>query len=161
MKKLNYPNSVMLNFNLREPYGNKATNIYAVIKINRKQIKVAIGLKINSWQWDKAKQMPIINNNMSIEDKENVLDIINKIYEINFGFQNFLAYTCNNEVQSTESDIKKLIINLLKNTRMANKTNLRNGEGRKPKATTLLKKAFEIYYKQMNTTIYVVADWNK
>lgn len=153
MKKLNYLNSITLNFNLREPYGNKATNIYAVIKINRKQIKVAIGLKINCWQWNKAKQVPIINNNMSVEDKENALNVINKIYEINVGFQKFLAYTCSSEVQPTESDIKEVIINILNKKSMKKNKNLRNGEGRKPKATTLLKKAFEIYYKEMHTTI--------
>jgi hypothetical protein len=63
MDKLKLLNSSSLNFNLREPNKNKSTNIYAVIKINKKQIKIATELKINSWQWDKKKQIPILLRN--------------------------------------------------------------------------------------------------
>ena len=77
---------ITLNFNLREPKGNKCTNIYAVVKIDGKQIKMPIGLKINSWQWDKKKQRPHLNYIVSEEEKENAMNVLTKINEINFAF---------------------------------------------------------------------------
>ena len=52
-------NNLSFNFNLREPKGNKATNVYAIIRLGRIQLKLPTMCKVNSWQWDKKKQMPI------------------------------------------------------------------------------------------------------
>lgn len=150
MGKLNNSNLLTLNFNLREPYGNKATNIYAVIKINGKQIKIPLGMKINSWQWDKAKQIPLINSNVTLEDKENAIKVFNKIYEFRLEFTKYLAYIC---TVPTANAVKQHFINVINQHGMANTENLKAGNGRKPKATTLLTKAFEIYYKEMHKTI--------
>lgn len=89
MDKLKLLNSSSLNFNLREPNKNKSTNIYAVIKINKKQIKIATELKINSWQWDKKKQMPIIDNRTNKEDIENLINTFNILYDFRFAFLNY------------------------------------------------------------------------
>jgi hypothetical protein len=59
-KQLINVNAVSLNFNLREPKGNKATNVYAVIRLGSIQLKLPTKCKVNSWQWDKKKQMPIV-----------------------------------------------------------------------------------------------------
>ena len=51
MDKLKLFNSSSLNFNLREPNKNKSTNIYAVIKINKKQIKITTdGIRKSRYQ---------------------------------------------------------------------------------------------------------------
>jgi len=152
MNKLKLFNSTSLNFNLREPNKNKSTNIYAVIKINKKQIKIPTELKINSWQWDKKKQIPIVDNRTNKEDREFLMEIFNAIYDFRFVFLNYFLYICTNGIKPTEDNIKEYMSNNLKNNIMNNK-NLKVGEGRKPKATNLIKKAFQIYYKEMHTTI--------
>ena len=152
MDKLKLLNSSSLNFNLREPYKNKSTNIYAVIKINKKQIKIATELKINSWQWDKKKQMPIIDNRTNKEDIENLINTFNILYDFRFAFLNYFLYICTNDLKPTEDNVKEYMFNNLKKNIM-NKENLKKGDGRKPKATNLLKRAFQIYYKEMHTTI--------
>ena len=153
MDKLKLFNSSSLNFNLREPNKNKSTNIYAVIKINKKQIKITTELKINSWQWDKKKQIPIINNKTNKEDRENLIYIFNILYDFRFAFLNYFLYICTNDLKPTEDNIKEYMFNFIKKNNMSNKENLKVGDGRKPKATNLLKKAFQIYYKEMHTTI--------
>jgi hypothetical protein len=152
MDKLKLLNSSSLNFNLREPNKNKSTNIYAVIKINKKQIKIATELKINSWQWDKKKQMPIIDNRTNKEDIENLINTFNILYDFRFAFLNYFLYICTNDLKPTEDNVKEYMLNNLKKNIM-NKENLKKGDGRKPKATNLLKRAFQIYYKEMHTTI--------
>lgn len=153
MDKLKLFNSSSLNFNLREPNKNKSTNIYAVIKINKKQIKIATELKINSWQWDKKKQVPIIDNRTNKEDRESLINTFNILYAFRFAFFNYFIYICTNDLKPTEDNIKDYMFNYIKKNNMSNNENLKVGDGRKPKATNLLKKAFQIYYKEMHTTI--------
>ena len=153
MDKLKLFNSSSLNFNLREPKKNKRTNIYAVIKIEKKQIKITTNLKINSWQWDKKKQIPIIDNKTNKEDAETLMNTFNILYEFRFAFFNYFLYICTNDLKPTEENIKEYLFNFLNKKIMANNENLKVGNGRKPKATNLIKKAFEIYYKEMHTTI--------
>ena len=135
---------ITLNFNLREPKGNKATNIYAVIKIDGKQIKMPIGLKINSWQWDKKKQRPHLNYIVSEEEKENALNVLTKINEINFAFSEWLLYICNGQMAATEKDLKEFINNKIEITQMGNKMAIPPKRGMT--ATKLLKVAFESKY---------------
>jgi len=152
MEKIKAINSLTLNFNLREPIGNKETNIYAVIKINKKQIKIATGLKIKSWLWDKNKQMPLIEKCVNLEEIENIIEIFNIIFKFRFAFMNYILYICQKGLNATENSVKEFMFNL-KNFDEMNNQNLKKGEGRTPKATNLLKKAFGIYYNQMHTTI--------
>ena len=120
MDKLKFLSSSSLNFNLREPYKNKSTNIYAVIKINKKQIKIATELKINSWQWDKKKQIPIIDNKTNKEDIENLINIFNILYDFRFAFLNYFLYICTNDLRPTEDNIKEYMSNHLNNKEMKN-----------------------------------------
>lgn len=151
MNKLKNANLVSLNFNLREPFGNKCTNIYAVVKMNGKQIKIPTLLKINSWQWDKKKQMPIIHNNMTIEDRENAICVFNKLYEINFVFYNNFVYNCN--ISKLQFFIKNINDNNMRNMHEHSLANLQQGNKGRKKATTLLEKAFDIYYHELHTRI--------
>ena len=93
MERLNNENEVFtLNFNLRAPKGNKKTNVYAVIKINGRQIKTPIACKINPWNWDKQKQIPKFSYNMTEEDRENAQHVFNVIYEWKMNFQKYYVY---------------------------------------------------------------------
>ena len=69
MEKLISVKELSLNFNLREPKGNKLTNVYCVVKCGNRQFKFSTRCKVNSWQWNKKQQMPTISPNMSEEDR--------------------------------------------------------------------------------------------
>ena len=135
---------ITLNFNLREPKGNKCTNIYAVVKIDGKQIKMPIGLKINTWQWDKKKQRPNLINIVSEEEKENAMNVLTKLNEINFAFSEWLLYICNGQMAATEKDLKDYFNEKINTNSMANKNAIPPKRGMT--ATKLLKVAFESKY---------------
>ena len=101
--------SVTLNFNLREPRGNKCTPIYAVIKIGGKQIKVPIGAKICPWHWDKKRQLPRITSNMTEPDRSNALEVLTTINKIHFCFSNSFLYIYNVETDPDRLQQKNLL----------------------------------------------------
>ena len=151
MEKLININDVSLNFNLRQPKGNKCTNVYCVLKIAKVQYKIAIGCKVNSWQWNKRQQMPIVSANMTADDIANNIKVANVINQIKFGYMNYLSYICS--VSSIEEkDVKENITNVITEiitNDMANVENL-SRNGRPSKATNVLKKAFDVYYTEVN-----------
>lgn len=154
MEKLTNVNVVTLNFNLREPKGNKCTNVYAVLKTDGKQYKFAIGCKVNSYQWDKKRQVPTIANNMIAEDRENNIRVFEIINQIKFGYYRNYSDICSTQNVSANdviAQIKSIINETISNTEMANDENLRKSVVRTPKATTLLKKAMYIYYSEVAT----------
>lgn len=143
MEKLNYLNGgVTLNFNLREPKKvNGTTNVYAVIKVQGKQIKVPINAKVNPWQWDSRKQTPKITGNMTEQDRANNMQINSIINDVRM---TFFAYICSGE-EITESGITETIKQHLNNSNdMANKNAV--PPRRTVTATKLLQEAFEKRY---------------
>ena len=153
MEKLISVNELSLNFNLREPKGNKCTNVYAVVRCGSVQLKFAIGCKVNSWQWSGKQQMPTITNAMTNEDREHNTIVMSVISAIRFGYSNFFSYLCKEHTTVSVEEIKDRINNIINETRleeMANNENLRKSVERTPKATTLLNKAFEIYYTEIS-----------
>ena len=151
MEKLININDVSLNFNLRQPRGNKCTNVYCVLKVGNVQYKIAIGCKVNSWQWNKRQQMPIVSANMIADDMANNIKVANIINQIKFGYMNYLSYICS-AISITENEVKESIANIINETitnDMANNENL-SRNGRPAKATNVLKKAFDVYYTEVN-----------
>lgn len=126
MKKLN-----SLNFNLREPHARRPTPIYAVVRIDSRQVKIPLGAKIEPWRWDKLRQIPILNGD------KNYLFIFDTISRLRLLFAKNFLYVCNVDIISM---IKKEIND------MANPQNLRHSVTRTPKATTLLHRALDLYY---------------
>lgn len=154
MEKLISVNELSLNFNLREPKGNKSTNVYAVVKCGKVQLKFAIGCKCNSWQWNKKQQTPIISQQMTDEERDNNTKVLSVISGIRFGYLNYFSYICKSQQMTSEKEIKETINNIINEIScedMANNENLRKSVVRTPKATTLLMKAFEIYYTEIKT----------
>lgn len=149
MEKLISVKRLSLNFNLREPKGNKPTNVYCVVKCGTRQLKFSTRCKVNSWQWNKKQQIPIITSNMLDEDRNNNTHLINIISSIRLGYFNYISYICNNSETTSEEEIKNFFTNLLNNSDMANIENLQKGKSKK--ATKLLQKAFDIYYSEINT----------
>lgn len=150
MEKLINVNELSLNFNLRQPRGNKCTNVYAVVKCGSVQIKFPIGCKVNSWQWNKKQQTPIINNKMVSEDMENNIKVMSVISSIKFAYLKYYTYLCNQSQTIKESEVKESINKILKQTDITDMANIENlKKGKTIKATTLLKKAFDIYYSEL------------
>ena len=86
MEKLISVKKLSLNFNLREPKGNKLTNVYCVVKCGNRQFKFSTRCKVNSWQWNKKQQIPIITPNMSDEDRNNNTHLLKVISSIRLGY---------------------------------------------------------------------------
>lgn len=147
MKRLNNVNEVFtLNFNLRQPKGNKKTNVYAVIKINGRQIKTPIDCKINPWNWDKRKQVPKFSNNMTEEDRENAQHVFNVIYEWKMNFQKYYVYICRNYVIPNEKELMEKVVKKVRIQKDKEiKETVKPAKKRDIKATTVLKKALELY----------------
>lgn len=134
MKKLNNVSS--LNFNLREPKAQRQTQLYAVVRADGKQYKIPLQCKIEPWLWDERKQQPVLTSG-----NENILRIINIVSRLKVGFTKKVCYGCNDIVLELKQEIGN----------MANEQNLRHSVKRTPKATTLLRKAFDLYYSEKNT----------
>lgn len=147
MERLNNVNEVFtLNFNLRQPKGNKKTNVYAVIKINGRQIKTPIDCKINPWNWDKRKQVPKFSNNMTEEDRENAQHVFNVIYEWKMNFQKYYVYICRNYVIPNEKELMEKVVKKVRIQKDKEiKVTVKPAKKRDIKATTELKKALELY----------------
>lgn len=124
--------NVTLNFNLREPHKKGMTPIYAVVRIGRKQFKIPTGCSIKPWQWDAKKQLPC--NKVGKEDEANVAKIIKTIMLIRLGFQKNCTYLC---YVTDIQDFKIIIFNIM-NTAAKEKATA--------KATSIMERAFEIYY---------------
>ena len=148
MEKLVNVKQLSLNFNLREPKGNKCTNLYCVLKIGTTQFKFPTGFKVNPWNWNRKQQLPTITPVMTEEERMNNANVINVIYSIRFGYNEYFAYLCSESQTVTETEIKNYFItNILNNENMANVQNLQKGKSKS--ATKLLLKAFDIYYSEV------------
>ncbi|MDY6438381.1 MAG: tyrosine-type recombinase/integrase [Prevotella sp.] len=141
---------VSFNFNLREKTKKTATQIYCVVRVNKRQIKIPLGLKVNPWQWNKQKQICLIGGNMMDAEMENNINANRKINEMRCKFDDIILYICGGSVTETteiEGYIKKEL-NIF--TEQTNNKIMANYNAIPPKrtitATTLLKKAFAIYY---------------
>ena len=149
MERLNNA-KISFNFNLREKSKKTATQIYCVVRVNNRQIKIPCGLKVNPWQWNKQKQICLIGGNMMDAEKENNINANRKINEMRCKFDDIILYLCGGSVTETteiEGFIKKEL-NIY--TEQTNNKIMANYNAIPPKrtitATTLLKKAFAIYY---------------
>ena len=139
-------NGLSLNFNLREPKGNKATNVYAILRVGQVQLKISTMCKVNSWQWDKKKQLPLINGNITKRDLHNNLRVFSLLSRIRLEILNLIS---EDFAYNTLEELRKLINNIVVsnlNDDNMNNENLSKSVTRTPQASTLLNKAFNIYY---------------
>lgn len=158
-----------LGFNLREPRANKSTQVYAVVRFGRgKHLKFPMG-KVNSWEWDAQREIPIIRERMHPTDRANAMNVLQRISAFRFGYLNFFSYICTTgELRMTSEEIREELNNrtrtphapiIIQNnngietngreTDMNKKTgNLVYGGGRVKSATAVIKKAFADYQKQ-------------
>ena len=142
-----------LGFNLREPKKmNGKTILYCVVRIDHKQMKLPIGVNVYSYFWDKYKQICIVNSSMSEEERLNNIQANEKIFAARQKEMEIINYICsgaNISAIECENIIKEQIKEI---ESMANEQNLRHNVIRQKKASTILNKAFEIYYTQIKLT---------
>lgn len=147
-------NNLTLNFNLRQPKKQAATPIYCVVAIEGRQLKMPMGLKVNSWQWDKHKQLCTVTANMTESDRVNNMEINGKLNAVRCAYEQFFTYLCNGGTY-TATDIENELrerINAITYTDMSNKNAI--PPKRTKTATSLLLKAFEHKYEGAKERTY-------
>lgn len=96
------------NFNLRSVKDVKITNIYFVVNINRKQVKIPTGIKVKPTHWNPKKQKALISASLTELDNYNNLIANTEIERIRLRFVELKQYLCNhlNEITNV-----KLLLN--------------------------------------------------
>lgn len=117
-----FVNAISCHFNLRNPKIDKPTPIYMVVRLQGKQYKYSLGVKIIPSQWDKKKERPFISPYLTKLDNKNNQIAFNKILEYITLFGNCLTYIYNNPTSEVEI-LKMLNKNFSKNMTKRNKRN--------------------------------------
>lgn len=100
-----------VSFNLRQPKSERPTNIYMVVRIDKKQIKLATGVKVYPDQWNIRKQKAYISCRLTELDNQNNTIVNEKISELEKQFEEFKSYLCDNpdEIENCWELLKKYI----------------------------------------------------
>lgn len=99
------------HFNLRRPKGKKPTDIFFVIRMNGKQYKLSIGVKVYPSHWNKRKQEAVTDYRLSENDINNNYIVNKKIIETKDNFLKFIDYLCktNDETQCSIDVLKTFV----------------------------------------------------
>ena len=92
MAELNCLKELTLNFNLRKPTSKRPTNVYAVVKVCGKQLKIPTTAKINAYLWDSKKQVPMLLNSMSDAERDNAKRVFSIINSFQSAFSDYYCY---------------------------------------------------------------------
>lgn len=87
-------NEVKCNFNLRQPKSEHPTNIYMVVRINNKQVKLATGVKVYPDHWNVKKQEAYVSVRLTELDNRNNVIANNKLIELKASFIEYKHYLC-------------------------------------------------------------------
>lgn len=98
-------------FTLREPKSLKPTNIYMVVRVNDKQIKLATGVKIYPEHWNKKKQEAYISVRFTEQDNINNEAVNNRLILLKNYFMEFKHYLCThpNEIGNSLNLVKEFV----------------------------------------------------
>ena len=148
MTELNYAKELTLNFNLRKPTSKRPTNIYAVVNVCGKQIKIPTTAKINAYLWDSKKQVPMLLDGMSDTERDNAKHVLDVIFLFQSAFSDYYCYICPNFRQVSPKDIKEhfektVLLDIYSKKKMA-KNGVPNVKKQR-KATKALLKALALY----------------
>lgn len=148
MAELNYLKELTLNFNLRKPTSKRPTNVYAVVKVCGKQIKIPTTCKINAYLWDSKKQVPMLLNSMSNVERDNAKQVFTIINSFQSAFSEYYCYFYQNFQEITSEEVRGFFEKNVLSKLMVNKNMAKNGVPnvkRERKATKALQKALELY----------------
>ena len=129
-----FMNEMSCNFNLRQPKGEKPTNIYLVVRLNRKQVKLTTGVKIYPEHWNIRKQQAYVNARLSKLDNNNNTIANDRLSELKDMFLEFKHYLCEHPTD-IENSITILRTRIYKNTMTT--------EIKKKSATTVMKEIID------------------
>ena len=87
-------NEIGCNFNLRSPKSERPTNIYFVVRIRNKQIKLSTGVRVYPDQWNVKKQEAYISCRLTELDNENNTIVNEKINKLKLYFSEYKQYLC-------------------------------------------------------------------
>ncbi len=127
-------NQMQCNFNLRQPKANKPTNIYLVVYLNNKQVKLSTGVKVYPEHWNIRKQQAYVNARLSILDNNNNTIANDRLSELKDMFLEFKHYLCEHPTD-IDNSITILRTRIYKNT-MAT-------EIKEKEATVVMKEAID------------------
>ena len=127
-------NQMQCNFNLRQPKANKPTNIYLVVYLNNKQVKLSTGVKLYPEHWNIRKQQAYVNARLSKLDNNNNTIANDRLSELKDMFLEFKHYLCEHPTD-IENSITILRTRIYKNTMTT--------EIKKKSATTVMKEIID------------------
>ena len=127
-------NQMQCNFNLRQPKANKPTNIYLVVYLNNKQVKLSTGVKVYPEHWNIRKQQAYVNARLSELDNNNNTIANDRLSELKDMFLEFKHYLCEHPTD-IENSITILRTRIYKNTMTT--------EIKKKSATTVMKEIID------------------
>ena len=127
-------NQMQCNFNLRQPKANKPTNIYLVVYLNNKQVKLSTGVKVYPEHWNIRKQQAYVNARLSKLDNNNNTIANDRLSELKDMFLEFKHYLCEHPTD-IENSITILRTRIYKNTMTT--------ESKKKSATTVMKEIID------------------
>ena len=127
-------NQMQCNFNLRQPKANKPTNIYLVVYLNNKQVKLSTGVKVYPEHWNIRKQQAYVNARLSKLDNNNNTIANGRLSELKDMFLEFKHYLCEHPTD-IDNSITILRTRIYKNTMTT--------EIKKKSATTVMKEIID------------------
>lgn len=127
-------NQIQCNFNLRQPKANKPTNIYLVVYLNNKQVKLSTGVKVYPEHWNIRKQQAYVNARLSKLDNNNNTIANDRLSELKDMFLEFKHYLCEHPTD-IDNSITILRTRIYKNTMTT--------EIKKKSATTVMKEIID------------------
>ena len=127
-------NQMQCNFNLRQPKANKPTNIYLVVYLNNKQVKLSTGVKVYPEHWNIRKQQAYVNARLSKLDNNNNTIANDRLSELKDMFLEFKHYPCEHPTD-IDNSITILRTRIYKNTMTT--------EIKKKSATTVMKEIID------------------
>ena len=127
-------NQMQCNFNLRQPKANKPTNIYLVVYLNNKQVKLSTGVKVYPEHWNIRKQQAYVNARLSKLDNNNNTIANDRLSELKDMFLEFKHYLCEHPTDIDNS------ITILRTRIYKNKMTT---EIKKKSATTVMKEIID------------------
>ena len=134
MGRLIFINQMQCNFNLRQPKANKPTNIYLVVYLNNKQVKLSTGVKVYPEHWNIRKQQAYVNARLSKLDNNNNTIANDRLSELKDMFLEFKHYLSEHPTD-IENSITILRTRIYKNTMTT--------EIKKKSATTVMKEIID------------------
>ena len=139
-------NQIFINckFNLRKASSLKPMPIYLVAYISGKQYKVATGVKVLPFQWDKSRQMAIVSNVFNEIDNYNNTIVNEKLTAMREQFSNYLDYLCTHQENATDLFRQTFYKSMAKNE---------SNEISAADAIKIIKRAFITYYRDIEPTV--------